>query len=134
VLENEVKRRNTTLCYVVTASDQVRPTMILTSASERTSTELVLLQVVAYIIFTTTHLVVQITKLGVHPSCRRQGIARHLLQVMFCCNCPQEYRSKACLQQRFLSDDDRSAFLQPKHSDIACSVEVCMLTAPTQQQ
>lgn len=59
VLENEVKRRNTTLFYVVAASDQV----------------------VAYIIFTTTQLVVQITKLGVHPSCRRQGIARHLLQV-----------------------------------------------------
>jgi len=41
VLENEVKRRNTTLCYVVGASDQVRLTMIFTFTSERTSTELV---------------------------------------------------------------------------------------------
>ena len=41
MLENEVKRRNTTLCYVVGASDQVRPTMILTFIGERTSTELV---------------------------------------------------------------------------------------------
>ena len=41
-----------------------------------------LVQVVAYAIFTTTQLAVQLTKLGVHPSFRRKGVARSLLQVL----------------------------------------------------
>lgn len=83
MLDKEVKRRNTFLYFVVdAASDQVQFAMLLHDACVCAVRDVVRLQVVAYIIFTTAQLVIQITKLGVHPSFRRQGIARNLLQVM----------------------------------------------------
>ena len=86
------------------------------------------MQVVAYIIFTTTQLAIQITKLGVHPGFRRQGLGRKLLQV--CIKTGLETCTPTQFQFEFTFDVCRSAYQLQRHKGAACSAPVYMLTAP----